>query len=163
MNHLPTLSLCFFLCKLGRVLPTGKVQGLSEKAMGARRWVGLISVPLSTADGREDSRLHQLTDLPSYESLPTPPSQIRGKPGSLHTSVHNSPLSSSRTSKQACTVVEGHGYSPRESGNVSLGLSWQTCSSPHDLGKFFLLARVYSCSGKLGLNKSPILQAHQQD
>lgn len=123
--------------------------------MGARRWVGLISVPLSTAEGGEDSRLHQLTDLPSYESLPTPPSQIRGKPGSLHRSLHNSSLSSSRTSKQACTTVEGHGYSPRESGNASLGLCWQTDAARHvTWASVFLLPSFYSCSGKLGLINS---------
>lgn len=145
MDHFPTPSLCFFLCKLLRVLPTGKVQGPSEKTMGARRWVRLISIPLSTADGGEDSRPHRLTNLPSYESLPTPPSQIRGKPGSSHRSAHNSPLPSSRTSKQACTVVEGHGYSPWESGNVSLGLSRQTDAARHvTWASVFLLPSFYT-------------------
>ena len=156
MNHLPTPSLCFFLGKLGRVLPTGKVQGSSEKTMGVRRQVRLTSIPLSTADGGEDSRPHQLTDLPSYESLPMLPSQIRGKPGSSRRSAQNSPLPSSRTSKQACTVVEGHGHSPRESGNASLGLSRQTDAACHvTWASVFLLPSFYSSNGNSGLNKSP--------
>ena len=133
MNHLPTLSLCFFLCKLGRVLPTGKLQGLSEKAMGARRWVGLIYVPLSTADGEEDSRLYQLTDLPSYESLPTPPSQIRDL--AACTRLSTIPLC---PAPGQASLHRGGGtwlFSTRIRDCVSGAFLADRCSSPHDLGK----------------------------
>ena len=116
---------------------------IQEKTMGVRRQVRLTSIPLSTADGGEDSRPHQLTDLPSYESLPMLPSQIRGKPGSSRRSAQNSPLPSSRTSKQACTVVEGHGHSPRESGNASLGLSRQTDAARHVTWASVFLCQVF--------------------